>query len=107
MNKFILFISLFIAISSLCTSTNATKADDCKNDNLTDEEKKNGVDACCFFTYKEKGGSTEYKVCMPYVKKNVLETVKAGRKTYDKYEIDCASNWLSISLYLFALIFMI
>lgn len=107
MNKFILFISLFIAISSLCASGNATKADDCKNENLTDDEKKNGVDACCFFTYKEKGGSTEYKVCMPYVKKNVLETVKAGRKTYDKYEIDCASNWLSISLYLFALIFMI
>lgn len=107
MNKFILFISLFIAISSLCASGNATKADDCKNENLTDEEKKNGVDACCFFTYKEKGGSTEVKVCMPYVKKNVLETVKAGRKTYDKYEIDCASNWLSISLYLFALIFMI
>ena len=107
MNKFILFISLFIAISSLCASGNATKADDCKNENLTDDEKKNGVDACCFFNYKEKGGSTEYKVCMPYVKKNVLETVKAGRKTYDKYEIDCASNWLSISLYLFALIFMI
>ena len=107
MNKFILFISLFIAISSLCVSGNATKADDCKNENLTDEEKKNGVDACCFFTYKEKGNSTEVKGCAPYVKKNVLETVKANRKTHDKYEIDCASNWLSISLYLFALIFMI
>lgn len=106
MNKFILFISLFIAISSLCASGNATKADDCKNENLTDDEKKNGVDVCCFFNYKEKGG-TEVKLCAGYVKKSVLETVKAGRKTYEKYEIDCASNWLSISLYLFALIFMI
>lgn len=105
MNKFILFISLFIAISSLCASGNATKADDCKNDNLTEEEKKVG-DVCCYFTIKPKGG-TETSVCAPYVKKNVLETVKAGRKTNDKYEIDCASNWLSISLYLFALIFMI
>ena len=107
MNKFILFISLFIAISSLCASSNATKADDCKNENLADEEKKNGIDACCFFTYKEKGNSTEYKKCGAYVKQKVLEEVKNGRKTYDKYEIDCASNWLSISLYLFALIFMI
>ena len=106
MNKFILFISLFIAISSLCASGNATKADDCKNKNLTDDEKKNGEDACCFFNYKEKGG-TELKLCASFVKQKVLETVKAGRKTYDKYEIDCASNWLSISLYLFALIFMI
>jgi len=107
MNKFILFISLFIAISSLCASGNATKADDCKNDNLTEDEKKAGADACCFFTYKEKGGSTEVKVCAGFVKQKVLEFVKAGRKTYEKFEIDCASNWLSISLYLFALIFMI
>ena len=105
MNKFILFISLFIAISSLCTSGNATKADDCKNDNLTEEEKKGGADVCCFFTLKDKG--TETKTCIPLKKEKVLELVKAGRKTYEKYEIDCASNWLSISLYLFALIFMI
>ena len=41
MNKFILFASLFIVISSLCAnSTDIKKVDDCKNNQLSDEEKK-------------------------------------------------------------------
>lgn len=106
MNKFILFASLFIVISSLCAnSTDIKKVDDCKNNPLSDEEKKS-ANACCFYTIKPKGG-TETSICFPYQKDQVLELVKAGRKQNEKFEIDCASNWLSISLYLFALIFMI
>lgn len=106
MNKFILFASLFIVISSLCAnSTDIKKVDDCKNNQLSDEEKKS-ADVCCFYTVKPKGG-TETSICFAYKKSQVLELVKNGRKQNEKFEIDCASNWLSISLYLFALIFMI
>ena len=100
MNKLILFACLFVAITSQCSMLNATKVDDCKK-NLTDTEKEGGKDTCCFFVNKNAS------ICAPFEKAKVLETVKAGKKTDDKYSIDCASNWLSLSLYLVALIFMI
>ena len=106
MNKLILFACLFVAITSFCANLNATKVDDCKGKELDQAEKTAGADTCCLYTYT----NTDKKVvtqCLGYEKKKVLETVKAGKKTDDKFSIDCASNWLSLSLYLVALIFMI
>ena len=101
MNKLILFACLFAAITSLCVNGTATKVDECKGKELDQSEKTGGVDTCCFFVNKVGKG------CAAFEKAKVLELVKAGKKTDDSYSIDCASNWLSLSLYLVALIFMI
>ena len=106
MNKLIIFACLIVAITPLCVNGTATKVDECKGKELDPSEKTGGADTCCFFTYT----NTEKKVvtqCLFIEKKKVLDQVKAGKKTDDKYSIDCASNWLSFSLYLVALIFMI
>jgi len=105
MNKLILFACLFVAITSLCTTVgNVSKAEDCKDKKLEGET----GDVCCYFTYVNKtGDKTPYHACLPYKKEDVAKTVDAGKKAYDKYSIDCVSNWLSLSFYLVALIFMI
>ncbi len=108
MNKLIIFACLFVAITSLCTTVgNVTKADDCKSKTLDESEKSSG-DACCYFTYvKKEGDKTPYHACLVIKKAEVAQNVDAGKKAYEKYSIDCTSNWLSLSLYLVALIFMI
>ena len=110
MNKLIIFACLFVAITSLCAAVgNVSKADECKSRTPDDVEKNNG-DSCCFWNYIPKeGNKTEYKACVYYKKEEVIKLVDAAKKakTYDKFSIDCASNWLSLSLNLVALIFMI
>ena len=107
MNKLIIFACLFVAITSSCVAINVTKADECKSRELDETEKKS-ADACCLLNYITKeGNKTEYKACMYYKRADVPKLVEDSKKAYEKFSIDCASNWLSLSLYLVALIFMI
>ena len=107
MNKFIIFSCLVVAISSLCSNATATNWTDCYNKTLEDVEKTGYVDSCCYFLLQEKDNSTIYQLCAPFQKAKVNELVKVGKKTYKTYSIDCSSNWISYSLFLIALIFMI
>ncbi len=104
MNKFIIFSCLVVAISSLCVTLNATNWKDCRNRTLDDSEKAN-ADSCCFFSYEQN--NVTVKACIGIEKVKVAEIVKAGKKSCETYSIDCSSNWISYSLFLIALIFMI
>ena len=101
MNKLILLFCLFVAITTKCNKVNAEKLDDCKNSTLDDDEKKGGEDKCCLLT------TNNTKFCQAYVQSKVLDQVKEGKKNDSNFSIDCTSNWISFSLYLVALLFMI
>ena len=105
MNKFIIFSCLVVAISSLCVTLNATNWKDCYNKTLDEAEKTVGVDTCCFISYEYE--NITYKICAAFEKAKVNELVKVGKKSYKTFSIDCSSNWISYSLFLIALIFMI
>ena len=104
MNKLIIFSCLVVAISSLCTTLNATKWTDCKNKTLGEEERIG--DSCCFVLYQENNKNTTYQYCSPFKKADVAEIVKQGKKSYNSFSIDCSSNWISYSLFLIVFIFM-
>ena len=105
MNKFIIFSCLIVVITSLCANIQATNWTDCKNKTLDDIEKTTGADSCCFFYYEQNNDT--YQACVPFVKVQVKELVKEGKKVYKTFSIDCSSNLISYSLFLIALIFMI
>ena len=106
MNKFVLFLCLFAIISSACVqSDDKLEAKNCTSvTNLTEDEKKLG-DSCCFVTYKKDDKTV--KACGLYNKKDVPAYVKNNSKNFTKLSIVCSSNWISYSLFLVALIFMI
>ena len=47
-------ISLIISDSTLCEDKIPTKKSDCLNYELTDEEKTEDGDTCCYVTYKDE-----------------------------------------------------
>ena len=104
MNKFIIFSCLFVLITSTCGSIGAKNWKDCKNKTLDDSEKTGGEDSCCFLSYEN---NTKIEVCAAVSKDGVAELVKKYQKQFKTYSIDCSSNWISYSLFLIALIFMI
>ena len=104
MNKFIIFSCLFVVITSTCASIGAKNWRDCTNKTLDKEEMKDGEDSCCFMSYEN---NTKIEMCAPVSKARVPELVEKNKKTYKTYSIDCSSNWISYSLFLIALIFMI
>ncbi len=106
MNKLVIFSCLFVAIISDCAKT----ADDvtvksCNGSALSDGEKLANNTACCYTTYKS--GDKTVKQCLPYNKSQVPDIVKKNPNNVTKLSIDCSSNWVSYSLFLVALIFMI
>ena len=106
MNKLVIFSCLFVAIISDCTQTadNVT-VKSCNASALSDAEKKLNTTACCYTTYKS--GDKTVKQCLPYNKSQVPDIVKKNPNNVTKLSIDCSSNWVSYSLFLVALIFMI
>ena len=106
MNKLVIFSCLFVAIISLCTQTadNVT-VKSCNGSALSEGEKLANATACCYTTYKS--GDKTVKQCLPYNKSQVPELVKKNPNNLQKLSVDCSSNWVSYSLFLVALIFMI
>ena len=106
MQKLVLFFGLFVAITSTCTTPHADNITSkyCIGLALDDNEKKVG-DSCCFVTHKKD--NKESKTCNVYNKSAVPEYVKNNTKDFPKLSIVCSSNWISYSLFLVALIFMI
>ena len=105
MNKFIIFSCLIVVITSTCFSSNATNSSYCKMRTLDVSERNNSnADSCCFYLFET---NTTYQYCSPVAKARVVEIVRVSKKNFKTFSIDCSSNWISYSLFLIALIFMI
>lgn len=110
-----LFMFLLITIitiikqSSACGISSPTKADDCKDDTLTQDDKdKDDYIHCCYMKYEK---SSNVGSCIPVTSKQYKNFGKALKKMeeYNDYEhkisVDCQSSYLH--LFLFALIIQI
>jgi hypothetical protein len=89
-------LCLIIYTYQTCEKRHANK-EECKAENLDDEEKKT-AEYCCFSKGGEDDGS-----CSPYTKyqyKHIKDLIKYGRLNGadDDYSIDCKSLYLQISL---------
>ena len=101
--KFIQIISLLYLISFTYQSCRGhTAKDDCKTDNLSQGEKDDGAEYCCF----EKDANVASKKdgnCVPLTKyqyKHIKDYIKRELITgsHEDYSIDCKSFYLEISL---------
>ena len=105
MNKLLIFFCIFVFVTSKCyNNTAGNTAKTCKTFNVSTSDGESG-DACCFVSYTN--GTTEYKFCQAYKKNDVPQIVKNNTQKVTKLSIDCSSNWISYSLFLVALVFMI
>ena len=102
---FLSFISYAInqGYGTCGSATTPTSAADCKDDSLTEPQKKQGYVKCCFLEQKKN----EYgKSCMPITEKQgkklgtiIKEIEKRNLYDYD-YSIDCKSSYLKAGLVL-------
>ena len=112
---YVLLILLLLSIYKAedCSNKEATKDTDC-----TGLDPGSGVYRCCYQYVKGtvNDKDVEQKTCLPisktdwdtikdYVKKQKEESEKAGSKV-SKYEINCSSNYLYISLLSLVLILL-
>jgi hypothetical protein len=89
-------LCLIIFTYQLCYKDDANK-EDCKAENLSDEEKKT-AEYCCFF---KDGDDTWCSPLSEYRYKHIKDVIKMERleEGYDEnYSIDCKSLYLQISL---------
>ena len=90
------FLCLIIFTYQLCSKYDAKK-EDCKAENLSDDEKKL-AEYCCFF---KDGDNTWCGPLSEYRYKHIKDVIKISRleNGYDEdYSIDCKSLYLQISL---------
>ena len=110
--QFLIFLVLFIYISSSgCYGINPTRAADCKDEALEDKRKANGVH-CCYLTYKQASDGEEHKSCIEISKsayKNMKDYIKycemMDEEDYD-YSVDCKAVYLQFSLIILFLLFL-
>ena len=109
--QFLIFLILFIYISSGCEDINPTSAADCKDEVLENKKKDNGVH-CCYWTYKQAVDGVEQKECLEVSKvgyENIKDLIKfdemGDRRKYD-YSIDCEAVYLQFSLIILFLLFL-
>jgi hypothetical protein len=106
----ILFMLILLSIftttkqSTSCNAIVPTKADDCKDDSLTQTEKDNDYVHCCYYK-KEKTSGASCRALTSRQYKNIGKYIKYEEED-DGYEykisIDCQSSFLH--LFLFTLI---
>ena len=115
MNKFIIFVLLFLVVFcsddefdeyiydgkeyETCSNVTNPSVDACNAVTIPDEDYK-----CCYQSYKEKGETVDD--CIAFKKSKVKDYVKEGKKEEDSFSVDCSSNYLSKALIiLFSLLF--
>ena len=88
-------LCLIIYTYQTCEKHNANK-EDCKAENLDDDEKKT-AEYCCFI---KDGDDTVCSALSKYQYKHIKDIIKYGRLdgADDDYSIDCKSLYLQISL---------
>ena len=89
-------LCLIIYTYQTCEKHNANK-EDCKAENLDDDEKKT-AEYCCFF---KDGDDTWCDSLSEYRYKHIKDVIKVARLEEgvdDDYSIDCKSLYLQISL---------
>ena len=105
----LILISIFTITKQEGCYGSATKADDCKDDSLTQDDKdKDDYVHCCYVKYEK---SSEGGSCIPVTSKQYKNFGKALKKMEEenyyshKISVDCKSSYLH--LFLFALIMQI
>ena len=99
-------ISLIISDSTLCEDKIPKKKSDCLDYELTDEEKTEGEDTCCYMTYKDEN-DVDSKGCTNEKKKALTQTIidlYAALNGYTDVKVDCHSNWLTSGFALLLLV---
>ena len=103
--------------TQLCEDKTPTKISDCTNYQLTDDEKADGNDACCYVSYTDPEEEEEVTGCGMGKKDEIDEVTAITRVVFPDFTINCEpdpdsgsdsdSVWLSLSLtvLLFALLF--
>ena len=103
--------------TQLCEDKTPTKISDCTNYQLTDSEKADGSDACCYFSYTDEEEEEEVTGCGKGKKDEVNEIIDEMNDAFPDFTIKCSTDsgsgsdsgsvWLSLSLtvLLFALLF--
>ena len=109
--QFLIFLILFIYISSGCDDINPNSAADCKDEALENKKKDNGVH-CCYLTNKQASDGVEQKSCIEVSKsayKNIKDFIKFSEmidySNYD-YSVDCKAIYLQFSLIILFLLFL-
>ena len=105
-NLFVLILIAIFTITKQDCEGSATKADDCKDDSLSQDEKdKLDLVHCCYLKYEK---SSRGGLCTPVTSKmynnfgKVLKKVEENYYYSHKISIDCKSSYLH--LFLFVLI---
>ena len=105
MIKIFLLAYLFIYSYQDCSKSDAKK-EDCKNDNLSTDEKEAGEEYCCFV---ENGNSKRCNGYTKYQYEHIGDLIKLSRLqgADDKLSIDCNSLNLKISISILSLLFLL
>ena len=98
-----ILLSIFITTKQDCGDVIPTKADDCKDDSLSQTQKDNDKVHCCYFKKEKKatnGASCKALTSRQY--KNIGKYIKYEEED-DGYEykisIDCQSSFLHLFLF--------
>ena len=107
----LMLISIFTITKAAGCSGSATKADDCKDDSLTQDDKDKDDYVHCCYVKLEKG--PEGGNCIPVTSKQYKNFGKALKKMEEeiyyshKISIDCKSSYLHLFLFVLIMQFIL